>query len=61
MVIYILVRADMVITAHNIPNQVPVWNVSVFGVFHFPYFLEFGLNKERCFASLHVQSECGQM
>ena len=38
-----------------------VWNVSKYGVFSGPYFPAFGLNTERYFVSLHIQSECGKI
>ena len=35
--------------------------VSSHGVFSGPYFPAFGLNTERYFVSLHIQSECGKI
>ena len=35
-----------------------VWNMSKYGVFSGPYFPAFGLNTERYFVSLRIQSEC---
>ena len=35
--------------------------VSKYGVFSGPYFLAFGLNTERYFVSLCIQSECGKI
>ena len=32
-----------------------------YGVLSGPYFLAFGLNTERYFVSLHIQSECGKI
>ena len=34
------------------------WKVSKYGVFSGPYFPAFGLNMERYFVSLRIQSEC---
>ena len=34
------------------------WKVSKYGVFSDPYFPAFGLNTERCFASLRIHSKC---
>ena len=36
-------------------------NVSKYGVFSDPYFPAFGLNTERYFVSLRIQSECGKI
>ena len=38
-----------------------VWNMSKYEVFYGPYFPAFGLNTERCFVSLPIQSECGKI
>ena len=45
----------------NIIMLCTVWNVSKYGVFYGPYFPAFGLNAERCFVSLLIQSECGKI
>ena len=37
------------------------WKVSKYGVFSGPYFSAFGLNTERYFVSLRIQSECGKI
>ena len=37
------------------------WKVSKYGVFSDPYFPAFGLNMERYFVSLLIQSECGKI
>ena len=36
------------------------WKVSKYGVFSGPYFLAFGLNRERYSVSLPTQSDCGK-
>ena len=36
-------------------------NVSKYGVFPGPYFPAFGLNTEKYFVSLRIQSECGKI
>ena len=38
-----------------------VWNVSKYGVFSGQYFPAFGLNAERYFVSLRIQSRCGKI
>ena len=45
----------------NIQIMDTVWNVSKYGVFCGPYFPAFGLNTERYFVSLRIQSECGKI
>ena len=40
---------------------ITTWNVSKYGVFSDPYFPAFGLNTERCFVFLRIQSECGKI
>ena len=37
------------------------WKVPKYGVFSGPYFPVFGLNTERYFVSLRIQSECGKI
>ena len=37
------------------------WKVSKYGVISGPYFPAFGLNTERYFVSLRIQSECGKI
>ena len=37
------------------------WKVSKYWIFSGPYFPAFGLNTERYFASLRIQSECGKI
>ena len=38
-----------------------LWKVSKHGVFSGPYFPAFGLNTEKYFVSLLIQSKCGKM
>ena len=38
-----------------------IWNVSKYGVFSGPCFPTFGLNTERYFVSIRVQSKCGKV
>ena len=40
---------------------ITAWNVSKYGVLSGPYFPAFGLNTERYFVSLRIQSECGKI
>ena len=37
------------------------WKMFKYGIFSGPYFPAFGLNTERYFVSLHIQSECGKI
>ena len=37
------------------------WKMPKYGVFSGPYFSSFGLNTERYFVSLRIQSECGKI
>ena len=39
-------------------HSITAWKVSRYGVFSGSYFPAFGLNTERYFVSLHIQSEC---
>ena len=40
---------------------ITAWNVFKYGVISGPYFPAVGLNTERYFVSLHIQSECGKI
>ena len=39
-------------------GRITAWKVSKYGVISGPYFHAFGLNMERYFVSLHIQSQC---
>ena len=39
-------------------GRITAWKVSKYGVISGPYFHAFGLNTERYFVSLHIQSQC---
>ena len=41
--------------------EVSWWEVSKYGIFSGLYFPAFGLNKERYFLSIRIQSECGKI
>ena len=43
------------------PIHYTAWKVSKYGVFSGPYFPVCGLNSERYFVSLRIQSECGKI
>ena len=45
----------------NYSLGVTAWKVSKYGDFSGPYFPALGLNTERYFVSLHIQSECGKV
>ena len=45
----------------NMHKEITAWNVSKYGDFSGPYFPVFGLNTERHFLSLRIQSECGKI
>ena len=47
-------------TGALLPSQylLTAWKVSKYGVISGPYFLAFGLNTERYFVSVRIQSEC---
>ena len=51
----------MLCITHVIFATLIVWNMFKYGVFSGLYFPAFGLNTERYFVSLRIQSECGKI
>ena len=59
---YFLYFADLTETVENNKlKATTAWKVSKYGVFSGPYFPAFGLNTERYFVSLRIQSEWGKI